>query len=196
MPAGEDGHILALIHHVCLANHERLVGIGEIGHGRTAEAKVHRAVPFGGGDGGLLGLVVVAGHHDGHSGKGAHQGHVFHRLVRGAVLAEGDAGVGGSYLHVGVAIGNFLAELVIDAAGHEFGEGADERHLAGYGETGGGTDHIGLGNAALDESVGELCGESVHLQRTLEVRGHSNDPAVLRSRFGYQPYPGLCIFSF
>ena len=77
--------------------------------------------------------------------------------------------MGGGNLHVGPAVGDFLAQLVIDAAGHEFGEGADEGNLAGDGEARGGTHHIGLGDAALDESFGELGREGIHLQGAFEV---------------------------
>ena len=103
--------------------------------------------------------------------------------MRGAVLAERDAGVGGGDLHIDLSVSDFLADLVIHAAGHELGEGADEGDLAGDGETGGGADHVGLGDTALDETLRELRGEGIHLQGTLEVRGEGDDAAVRAACF-------------
>ena len=120
--------------------------------------------------------------HD-HLREGAHEGHVLHGLVRGTVLAEGDTRVGGGDLHIGLAVGDFLTDLVIDTAGHELREGADEGDLAGDGETGGGADHVGLGDAALDETLRELRGEGIHLEGALEVRGEGDDAAVRAARF-------------
>ena len=94
------------------------------------------------------------------------------------VLTEGDTSVRGCDLDIGVSIGDLLADLVIDAAGDELGEGADERDLAGEGETGGGADHVGLGDAALHETLGELSSELLHLQGREQVGGHGDDGGV------------------
>ena len=88
-----------------------------------------------------------------------------------SVLAEGDSGVGRGNLYVGLAVCDFLANLVIYAAGDELGEGADKGNLPGDGKACGGADHIGLGNAALDESLGEFSREGVHLEGAFEVGG-------------------------
>ena len=154
MSGGEDGHILALLEHDGLADLELLI------------------------DGRSLGLVVVAGVDDHHAGKGAHEGDILHGLVGCTVLTEGDTSVRGCDLDIGVSIGDLLADLVIDAAGDELGEGADERDLAGEGETGGGADHVGLGDAALHETLGELSSELLHLQGREQVGGHGDDGGV------------------
>ena len=181
--AGDDGHVLALVEVVHLADHERLLRVGEVGHRRAAEAQVHGAVPLGGGNRRLLCLVEVAGHHDRHSGKGTHEGDVLHGLVSRAVLTQSDAGMRGGYLHVGVTVGHFLAQLVVHAAGHELGERADERHLAGDCEAGGNAYHVGFCDAALDEPLRELGCEGIHLERPLEVCGEGKNPFVLASGF-------------
>ena len=91
--------------------------------------------------------------------------------------------MGGGDLHVGLAVRDGLAELVIDAAGHELGEGADERDLARDRQAGGRADHVGLGDAALDETVGEFRRESVHLQGALEIGGEGEHLRVFPPRF-------------
>ena len=181
VPAGDDSDILAFIHIVHLADLEGCVRVGEIGHRRASETKIYGAVPLCCGNGGLLGLVEIARNHDNHTGEGAHKGDVLHRLVRRTVFAEGDACVRRSDFHIGVAVCHFLAELVIHTAGHELGEGADERNLACYCETCCSADHIGFGDAALDESLGKFSRKSIHLERTLQVRGKCKDTAVLAS---------------
>ena len=82
------------------------------------------------------------------------------------------AGVGGGNLHIGIAIGHFLADLVVHAAGDKLCEGADEGNLSGDGEAGGGAHHIGFGDAALDKALREFGGEGVHLEGALEVCRH------------------------
>ena len=134
---------------------------------------------LGGGQRGGLGLVVVGGHEHGHIRQGLHQGDVLHRLVRGAVLAERDAGVRAANLDVLVAVGHDLAYLVVDAAGNELGEAPDEGHLATEAQTGGDADHIGLGDAALDEAPGEFLGEAVHLDAAFHVGAQRDDILVL-----------------
>ena len=72
-----------------------------------------------------------------------------------------------------------LAYLVIDAAGDELGEAPDEGHLAAEAQTGGDADHIGLGDAALDEALGEFLGEAVHLDAAFHVGAQRHDILVL-----------------
>ena len=95
--------------------------------------------------------------------------------MRGTVLAERDAGVRAANLHVFVAVGHDLANLVVDAAGDELGEAPDEGHLAAEREAGGDADHVGLGDAALDEALGELLGEAVHLDAAFDVGAQRHD---------------------
>ena len=101
----------------------------------------------------------------------------------GAVLAQGDAGVRGGDFYVGEAVGHLLAELVIDAAGDEFGEAADEGDLAGDGKAGGGANHVGFGDAALDEALREFRRKGVHLEGALEVCRECNYAGIPFARF-------------
>ena len=80
-----------------------------------------------------------------------------------------------------MTVSDFLAELVVNTSGDELSEGANERNLAGDGETSSNTYHIGLGDAALDESLRELLGECAHLQRALQVCCKGKNPFVLTS---------------
>ena len=175
---GKNRKVFAFVHHIGLPDDERLVGIGEIGHGGTAETQIDGAVVFRGGDGRLLRLVVVAGVDDHHLGQSAHQGDIFHRLVGGAVFAEGDAGVGRSNLDIGLTIGYLLTDLVIHATRHKFGERTDERNLPGDGESGCGADHIGFRNTALYETLGEFGGECIHFYRAFEVGGEGENTLI------------------
>ena len=175
---GDEGDILAFVHHDGLANDEGLVLIREVGNGGTAEAEVYRTYIFGNGQGGLEGLVVVAGIDDHHAGEGAHEGDVLHGLVSGSVLTQRNAGMGRGNLHIGVAVGQLLTDLVVYTAGDKFCEGTHERNLAGEGQAGGGANHVGLRDAALDEALRELCCEGVHLKGTLEICGEGHDILV------------------
>ena len=179
MAGGNQGHVLTRIQIVDLAYLEGLVRIGEIGHGRAAETKIDGAHHTRCGQSGLHGLVVVAGHKHGHAGQGAHQGQVFHGLVRGAIFTKGYSRVGRSELDVGVAVGYFLTHLVVHAAGHELGEGAAERHFAGKGEAGCDAYHVGFRDAALNESFGEFLGKGIHLQGAFKVCSEGNHIGVL-----------------
>ena len=92
MSGGDDSHVLALVEHICLTDLKRLIR-HEISHFRPSEAKVHRTVILGGGDGGVLGLGPVAGIDDHHVGKDAHKCDVLHCLMGRPVFAQGDTGV-------------------------------------------------------------------------------------------------------
>ena len=87
--------------------------------------------------------------------------------------------MGGSYFHVGMAIGHFLADLVIHPSGDELGEGADERDLSGESKSGGYAYHVGFGDAALYEPVGKCRCEVSHLEGAFEVR-RKGEYAVIR----------------
>ena len=87
--------------------------------------------------------------------------------------------MGRSELDVSVAVGYFLTHLVVHTAGHELSEGAAEGHLAGEGEAGCDTNHVGFGNTAFYKSVGEFLGKGIHLQGTFKVCSEGNHIGVL-----------------
>ena len=160
---GDDRDILALVEDIGLADLERLVR-HEVGHFRPSETKVNGSVIFRGGDGRVLCLRPVARVDDHHVREDTHQSHILHGLVGGAVLAEGQSGVGGRYLDIGLAVADLHPDLVIDTACHELGERAGERDKSCEGHSGGHADHVGLGYAALEISLRKLGREGVHLQ--------------------------------
>ena len=119
----------------------------------------------------------------------------------GAVLADGDAGVRGADLDVQVRVGHRHADLVIDASGNETGERAGERHLAAQRQTGGDADHVGLRDAALDETlrIGRL--EVAHLHASRDVSRQCENILVMLRGFhqaGAEPGTGvfLCIILY
>ena len=181
---GEDRHILSFDQFQGLSYLEYLVLWSEIGYGGTAEAEINGSVVGGCRDGRCLGLIVVAGVDDGHAREHPHHADILHHLMGGTILSEGDAGVGGGYLDIGVGIADALTDLVVDAGGHEVGEGAGEGYPAAERQTGGHVYHVGLGYAALEEAVGVFLGECVHLQRAGEVSAERDHlvvcPAQLR----------------
>ena len=177
--AGEEGDVSALAQQLGLADFELLTFRQEAGHLAATEAQIDGPDVLGGGQRGGLGLVEVGGHEHGHVGQHLHQGDVLHGLVRGAVLAERDAGVRAANLDVLVRVAHHLADLVIDAAGDELGEAPDEGHLAAEAQAGGDADHVGLGDAALDEALGEFLGEAVHLDAAFHVGAQGDDILVL-----------------
>ena len=132
VPGGEDGDILAFVQDVSLSDFERLVR-SEVGDLRTAETQIDRAVIFGCGDRRVLCLRPVARVDHNHSRKSAHQGDVLHCLVGGTVLTEGDSGVRGCDLDVGLAVADLHSDLVVNTSGDELGERSGERNLAGEG---------------------------------------------------------------
>ena len=99
--------------------------------------------------------------------------------MRGAVLAERDAGVRAADLDVLVGVAHHLAYLVVYAAGDELGEAPDEGHLAAEAQACGDADHVGLGDAALDKALGEFFGEAVHLDAAFHVGAQGDDILVL-----------------
>jgi hypothetical protein len=76
--------------------------------------------------------------------------------------------------HIGPGVGHGHADLV-EAAGDEAAEGADEGHLAVQGEARTGTDHIGLGNPHLEEAIRVFLGEELALGAFGEVGVEDHD---------------------
>ena len=180
---GDEGDIGAFVHHHGLADDERLVGGGEVRNGGASETEIDGSDVLGSGEGGLLGLVVVAGVDHHHVREHLHQAEVLHHLVGGAVLAHGDTGVGGGDFHVKVGVGGHHTDLVIDAAGDETCEGAGERHFAAEGETGGDADHVGFRDAGLDEPFGKFLDKITHLETADHIGAEGENIGVAVTRF-------------
>ena len=103
---------------------------------------------------------------------------VLQDLVCGAVLAQGQSRVRGTNLHVLLAVGDALADLVVHPTGGEVRERSGEWDFPTNGHACGDAHHVGLGNAHLEESVGERVLEGVHFQRTCQVSAKAHHIAV------------------
>ena len=112
---GDDGDIVALGQLLALAQLKVVVGlIVEHRHSQTAKAQVDGAFHGVGGAHSGACLDIIGGADDGHAGDAAHQGKVLAALVRSAVLAHGDAAVGGADLHVQVGVAHRVAHQQSD----------------------------------------------------------------------------------
>ena len=153
--ARHDGDVGALAHEDALANLElKALGVVDHGDGQAAEAHVDGAVGGIGGAHGGLGLGVVARDDDGHARDGAHEGDVLVALVGGAVLANGDARVGGTDLHRQVRVADGVAHDLVGTTGREHGKGAGKGLVARGGNAGGHAHEVALGDANVKEALG------------------------------------------
>ena len=125
MASGDDRDVFAFVEDVCLADLKRLIR-HEVGHLRSSETEIDGSVVLRGGDGGVLCLGPVAGVDDNHVRKHSHERDVLHGLMGRSVLTKSQSGVGGSDLHVGFAVADLHADLVVNASGDELGERSGE----------------------------------------------------------------------
>ena len=124
-------------------------------HRCAAHAHVHRAWRFSSQSDGRASRGVVRRHEHAHVRKPAHERNVLEHLMAAAVGADGDAGVRGGDLHVEVAVAHGVADLVVGATRSEHGERAGVGDMAGGREAGGHIHHVLLGDAAVEQTVGE-----------------------------------------
>ena len=179
---GNDGDVLAVPENVALADDKGSTFFVEDGHSRAAHTHINRTVMLIGGLGHGLGLHVIGGGHDDHAGDGAHQGEVLAALMAGTVLAHGDTAVGGADLHIQVGVANGVADLLVGTGRGEHGEGRSKGNQAGGAQACGHTHHVGLGNAAVKEPVGECLAEDTGLGGTGQVSIQDNDIVVLSAQ--------------
>ena len=178
MAAGENADVSAFRELLGLADPE--IGFqGEDGPGGPAEPQVNRALVGGNGFCGGLGLVVIAGNNDGHARQHFHQSDIFQDLVGGAVLTQSEARMRCADLHILSGVGDGLADLVIDPAGGEIGEGGGVGDLAAYRQPRGDTHHIGFGYPHLVEAVREFLDEGAQFKGSGEVRAERDHVGVL-----------------
>ena len=142
--------------------------------GGAAKAHIDGTLHLIGGLDHLPGLHVVGGAHDGHAGDGAHEGEVLAALVGSAVLAYGDAPVGGPDLHVQMGVADGVPDLLIGPPGGEHGEGGREGHQPHGAEARRHVDHIGLGDAAVEVALRKGLLENIGLggPRQVGVQDH------------------------
>ncbi|MNY17920.1 hypothetical protein D3C86_1512670 [compost metagenome] len=126
-----------------------------------------------------LGLGAVGGHEHRQVGDDAGDREVLEDLVGRAVLAEGEARVGGGDLDVEVHVARGVADHLPGLADREHGKGAREGDLAGEREAAGGVDQVLLGDPHVEEALGELVGEVLGHGRAREVRVEHDDVGAL-----------------
>ena len=150
---GDDGHVLAVLDLVGLADGEFHVLVVDLGHRVAGEAQVHGAVSLGGLTDQLAGGVVVRGHNHRHVGDGAQDAHVLDGLVGRAVVGGSHAAVGAGDLHVQIGVADLLADHLAHAQGAEHGVGHHEGDLSAGGQPGGEAGAVLLGDAHVDVLV-------------------------------------------
>ena len=89
--------------------------------------------------------------------------------MRRAILADRDAGVRRTDLHVEVRIADRVPDLVVAASGAEDGKGAGEDRAAGKCEACRHIDHVLLGDAHIDKAVRIVGTELGRLRRACQV---------------------------
>src|SRR4026208_864641 len=87
------------------------------------------------------------------------------------------------------------AHRIRGAAGREGAVGREERDLAHRRQPGRDVAHVLLGDADLDEAVGELLREEVHHGRLAEVADQHHDARVLLAQVHQRPAAALARLS-
>jgi len=137
--AAHQQHIPALPHHHGLAELEAVVFRVDAGELVAGEADVDGSLMRVGGANRLPGFNGVGRREDGHARDHSHEGQILQALMGAAILAHGEACVGGDDLDVLAAHAHGLPDKFIGPARGEHGEGADEGdHARGGGPGRGG----------------------------------------------------------
>jgi len=153
---GDDRDVGAVREHGALAQLKLIAGDG-VGHGldgEAAETHVGRAVIVEQGFGRETHFVAVARAEHCHAGDRAHEGEVLDALMGRAVFADGQAAVAAHDLDVQMRVADGVAHLLPGAAGCEHGEGVDKGLVAAERHAAGDADHVGLGDAHVEEALG------------------------------------------
>jgi hypothetical protein len=129
----------------------------------------------------LLRLQLVGRLDDRDVGQRSQAGDVLQAHLAVAVLTDGDAGVRAHQLDVGVGVGHRDPDG-LEPAHHEAGERAHEGDSPAEGQTGPDADHVLLGDARVEGSLGEFLGEVDSHRRLAEVGVHRHDPFVARTQ--------------
>jgi len=177
-PGGDDGEAVALAgaHDLRAADGERLVGgIERIGlHARRAD--VDEAV-VGGGElhAGVGGRPVARVEDDG-VGHGPEEREILEGHLRGAVLADADAGMRAAELHV--AARDAGHPDLVGRAREEARERRREGDEALGGQAGGDAHHVLLGDEALDVPLRIGFQEALGVRRVLHVAVEHHDAGI------------------
>ena len=128
---------------------------------------------------GSLGLVIIAGVDDRHTGKHPHHADILQNLVGSPVLPERQTGVTSTYLDVLIAVGDALADLVVDAARAEVSKGGRQRDFPARSQSGSHTHHIGFRDTHLNEAIRVGIDEVLGFHGAAQVGSQHDDFVVL-----------------
>ena len=84
--------------------------------------------------------------------------------MSGTILAQGQPRMRGTNLHVLLAVGDALSDLVIHPTRGEIGECPGEWDFPTDGHASCDPHHVGLGDADLEKTIREGALEGIHLQ--------------------------------
>ena len=124
-------------------------------------------------------LMAVAGTAHQHTGQRAHEREVLDALMGRAVLADRNAAVRADYGAVEVRIRDGVSDLLIRAPRRKYGKGVRKGLVAAGRKPGRNIGHIGLGNAAVKESLGVRRGEEFRHRRACKVGIQHDELRVL-----------------
>ena len=100
-----------------------------------------------------------------------------------AVLAHGNARMGGADLHIQMGIADGIAHLLIGTSGREHGKGAGEGNLSHSSETRRNSHHVAFRNTAVDVAVGKYLLERIRLRSICQVRIQNHQVRILCAEF-------------
>jgi hypothetical protein len=107
------------------------------------------------------GLHGICGNNDREARKSAEQGQVLNGVMRGAILANGDAPVGGHDLDVEFGLRQTQPQLIKATTGDEYGEAAHKDGLSRGSQTGSYADHVLFLQAAVNKAARELARKEI-----------------------------------
>ena len=120
---------------------------------QTAEAHVDRTLKLIGGAHASTGLDVVGGNDHRHTRNRTHERDVLAALMRSAVLAHRNAGMGGANLDVEMRVANGIADLLVGATGGKHRKGARKSNAARGRDAGGKTHQVVLGDTGIVKAL-------------------------------------------
>ena len=188
---GNDGDIRTLAHDLALADLEFKAVLMEHRNCQAPHAQVDRPLIFIRRLDSRLSLHAVGGADDDHAGDGTHQRKVLAALVARAVLAHGQAAVGGANLHVQVGIADGIADLLKSPPCGEHGKGRREGNEAVGREARRHAHHVRFRNAAVEVTVGVRLGKHAGLGGACQVGVQRHDVLMLRAQSNQSPSVAL-----
>src|SRR5215204_2423925 len=153
MSACENGNICALRKKLRLSYFKSLISGSKNRPNRPAKSQIDWSLVIGYGECCSFCLVVITRNNDCHSGEHFHHADIFEYLVRRAIFAKSQAGMGRAYFYILGRVCNGLPNLVIYTSGGKIGKGRSKRDFSPDSHSCRDTHHIRFSNSALDISL-------------------------------------------